>query len=86
MLHAIYFETLSRVPGIAALPRPTFIELVSQLKPRYYVEGKSGARIYMFQINSCMYRRDAVTGKKRDGLSGFRCWPSYKYMHNVPPG
>ncbi|GFR51910.1 hypothetical protein Agub_g14394, partial [Astrephomene gubernaculifera] len=39
MLAAFHADLLSRVPGISRLPPHVLIELVSQLKPAYFVEG-----------------------------------------------
>ncbi|KAG2442021.1 hypothetical protein HYH02_009813 [Chlamydomonas schloesseri] len=39
MLQAIFADTLSRIPAISRLPPHVLIELVAQLKPRYFVEG-----------------------------------------------
>ncbi|EFJ48067.1 hypothetical protein VOLCADRAFT_117675 [Volvox carteri f. nagariensis] len=39
LLTAFHTDTLSRIPGIARLPPHVMIELVTQLKPHYFVEG-----------------------------------------------
>ncbi|KAG2440770.1 hypothetical protein HXX76_003626 [Chlamydomonas incerta] len=39
MLQAIYADMLSRIPAVARLAPHVLIELVAQLKPRYFVEG-----------------------------------------------
>ncbi|GIL83599.1 hypothetical protein Vretifemale_12379, partial [Volvox reticuliferus] len=39
LLTSFFSDTLSRIPGIYRLPPHVLIELVSQLKPHYFVEG-----------------------------------------------
>lgn len=41
MLQALYADMLSRIPAVSRLPPHVLIELVAQLKPRYFVEGGS---------------------------------------------
>ncbi|GLI64373.1 hypothetical protein VaNZ11_007619, partial [Volvox africanus] len=39
LLTSFFADTLARIPGISRLPPHVLIELVSQLKPHYFVEG-----------------------------------------------